>query len=153
MDTLFKITASSNTAQWPLLAVILLLLVMTGLFSFIYFKGTAGAIRVTDQFLELQAPFYGRIIPLAEIQIDQARIVNLTRQTLFAPRLRTNGIGLPGFQLGWFKLRSGQRALAFLTDRTRVVYLPTTQDYVLLVSLQEAGQFISRLRAMRRDEN
>ncbi|MCI0512718.1 PH domain-containing protein, partial [candidate division KSB1 bacterium] len=62
-------------------------------------------------------------------------------------------IGLPGFQLGWFKLRSGQRALAFLTDRTRVVYLPTTQDYVLLVSLQEAGQFISQLRAMRRDEN
>jgi hypothetical protein len=126
---------------------------MTSLFSYIYFKVTAGAMRVTDKFLKIQAPFYGRTISSAEIQIDQAGIVDLTQNPRLCPTLRTNGIGQPGFQPGWFKLRSGQRTLVFLTERTRVVYLPTTQDYVLLFSLQEAEQFITRLKAKGCDGN
>jgi hypothetical protein len=60
--------------------------------------------------------------------------------------LRTNGIGLPGYQVGWFRLKNGETALLYVTDESTVTYLPTTEHDVLLLSVENAEAFLQALR-------
>lgn len=52
-----------------------------------------------------------------------------------------------GFASGWFRLRDGSKALPYLTDRTRVVYVPTREDYSILPSSHEPERLLAALRA------
>jgi crotonobetainyl-CoA:carnitine CoA-transferase CaiB-like acyl-CoA transferase len=62
--------------------------------------------------------------------------------------MRTNGVGLPGYRAGWFRLRNGEKALAFVTDVHRVTYLRTTDGYSVLLSVEQPQQFASALQAL-----
>ena len=117
-------------------------------------KAIAGArnarFEISPQGLRLDGDFYGRLIPAAQLRIDEARRVDFERQPDFVPRRRTLGTGLPGYQAGWFRLRSGEKALLYLTDRNRAVYVPTTDGYSVLLSPSDPDAFLSALRALRR---
>jgi len=49
--------------------------------------------------------------------------------------VRTRGTGLPGYSAGWFRLRNGEKALCFLTDRSRLAYVPTRAGFSVLLSV------------------
>jgi hypothetical protein len=51
-------------------------------------------------------------------------------------KIRTNGIGLPNYHVGWMRLNNGNKALAYLTDKTNVVLIPT-KDYDILISTED----------------
>ena len=55
------------------------------------------------------------------------------------------GTALGGYSAGWFRLRSGEKALLYLTDRRRVVYIPTLDGYSLLLSQGEPRRFLDAL--------
>jgi hypothetical protein len=55
---------------------------------------------------------------------------------------------MPGYQAGWFRLRNGEKALVFVGDPTRVVFIPVRDGYSLLVSVAEADPFLSALRSV-----
>lgn len=99
--------------------------------------------------LRLRGDLYGRVIPANELRIDQARRVDLAATPELAPRWKTMGTGMPGYQAGWFRLRNGEKALLYLTDRTRAVFVPTTQGYGVLVSPADPDGFIRALKALR----
>jgi hypothetical protein len=65
-----------------------------------------------------------------------------------APAVRTSGIGLPGYGAGWFRLAGGARALVFATDRARLVRVPTTAGYVLLLSADDPDGLVGALRGL-----
>ena len=67
--------------------------------------------------------------------------MDLTESPNYRPVWRTNGAGLPGYGSGWFGLANGDQALIFVTDKRRVVYLPTREGYSLLLSVQEPDKF------------
>ncbi len=58
---------------------------------------------------------YGRTLPFDKLDVDGAAVVSLTG-TRYAPRARSNGVGLPGYKLGWFRLENGERGLLFVTE-------------------------------------
>ena len=89
---------------------------------------------------------YGRSVPRGELKLAEARAVDLEQEPTLKPRLRTNGVGLPNYRVGWFRLRDRERALCFLTSTDRVLYLPTTQSYALLVSAENPSALLSALR-------
>jgi hypothetical protein len=60
------------------------------------------------------------------------------------------GTGLPGYQAGWFRLRNGEKALVYLTDRRRAVYVPTTAGYDVLLSPEDPDGFLRALASLRR---
>jgi hypothetical protein len=64
------------------------------------------------------------------------------------PARRTVGTGLPGYRAGWFRLRNGEKALLYLTDTSRAVYIPTTAGYSVLLSPAQPDEFVSALRAI-----
>ena len=91
-------------------------------------------ISVGDGFLTVNSLFYGGKIPLGDINLDGVKSLNLRdeRDKDYKVTLRTNGIGLPGYLVGWMRLRNGRKALVYITDRTSVALIPTANFDVLV---------------------
>lgn len=92
------------------------------------------ALILTETELIFRTGFYARTLHRSSLRPEAALEISLIERQEFAPRWRTNGIGLPGFRAGWFRLRNKDKALVYLTDPFHVTYLPTSEGYVLLVS-------------------
>ena len=81
----------------------------------------------------------------------EARLVEAGKESDYAPKLRTNGTGLPGFACGWFKLANGSKALAFLTQPDQVVYLPLLDgDFVIMLSAEDGAGLLEELKNYHR---
>jgi hypothetical protein len=142
----FQITPPSPAATVLLAALTLLMAVLAIGFGWLTLSATRPSVVVGDTALTFKAPFYGRSIDLGELRIDEARVVNLDAGNDLRPGVRTNGIGLPGLGVGWFRLKNGEKALVAVSARDRVVYLPTDEGYSLLFSLERPEAFLERLR-------
>ena len=104
-------------------------------------------IEVTASELKVTGSVYGRALMRSDIKLDDARSVDLSRESPLTPVRRMNGVGLANYQVGWFRLKNGQRALCFLTRMDSVVYLPTKRSFVLLLSTSEPLQLLAALRS------
>ena len=69
---------------------------------------------------------------------------------LFDRSARTNGVGLPNYQGGWFRLKNGAKGLVFLTDSSRAVIVPTSEGYTLLASPEDPDGFLAALARLKR---
>ena len=98
--------------------------------------------------LHLATTFYRQSLSLAELRIDQARVVDLAERTEFKPLLKTNGVSLPGFHSGWFRLRNRSKAFVALAGGPRVLWLPTTRGFDLLLQPRNAQALLQRLREL-----
>ena len=114
------------------------LLLMLGLLALaiggLWFALHRGALILTETELIFRTGFYGRPLRRSSLRPDSTLEISLVDRRDLAPRWRTNGIGLPGFRAGWFRLRNNDKVLVLLTDPFHVTYLPTSEGYVLLVS-------------------
>jgi hypothetical protein len=81
------------------------------------------------------------------MQAARARRVDFAATPELRPGRRTMGTGLPGYQSGWFRLANGEKALLYLTDRRRAVYVPTSAGYSLLLSPDDPDAFLEALRS------
>src|SRR5689334_4032494 len=81
-------------------------------------------VEVTSHELKVSGSIYGRTLSRGDLELQEARSVDLRREPALTPVRRSNGVGLGNYQVGWFRLRNGQRALCFLTRRDSVLYLP-----------------------------
>jgi hypothetical protein len=103
-------------------------------------------VELSSEQITIRGDIYGRTIPLNELVVDKARKINLNETKEYQPRIRTNGIGLPGYLSGWFRLKNGGKALLFVTDWKAVIYLPTTKNYSLLMTIQDPDRFLEFLQ-------
>ena len=150
MERVFNIIPASSgpyTTIWIIsIAVIVILLLVAAMFISTGYQSRHLQFTVTDEGLRIHPGLYGRFIPWGDIDTSGVRVVNLNVETEYQPKWRTNGAGLPGFASGWFKLANKEKALVFLTDRNRVVYIPTNKDYSVLLSVREAEEFAGVLQ-------
>ena len=108
--------------------------------------GYASRFEVSAEGLRLRGDLWGRRIPASAIRGAEARLVDLSTSPELAPSWRTAGTALVSYNSGWFRLKNGEKALLYLTDRHSVAYIPTTLGYSLLLSPQEPERFLSRLK-------
>jgi len=87
--------------------------------------------------LTIKSGFYTRTIPLSSLRVSEGVVASLLEQRELGTRWRTNGIRVPGFRAGWFRLAKGEKAFVLLTDPRTVTYLPTRAGFSLLVSTGE----------------
>lgn len=104
------------------------------------------SVTVTGQTVQSRIPFYGRTIPIDRLNTGRASKVSLRRDDPHQLTWRTNGLGVPGYQVGWFRTRGAGRALAVVTSRD-VVTCPTLDGYTLVFSVADRDGFIATLRA------
>src|SRR4051812_35473452 len=100
-------------------------------------------LEVSDAGIRITGSMYGRLIPLAKL--GDARKLTPEDMPDYRTADRTDGVGLPNYLGGWFRLRNGSRALVFLTDSSRALIVPTTEDYTLLASPGDPDGFLSTL--------
>ncbi len=142
----FPIPAGGGRAVWFLIAVIAFLLAVAGMLGWVAWSVKHSRAEVSPQGLRLVGDLWGRTIPLERLRIDEARVINLDDEPSLRPTARTMGTGIGGFASGWFRLRNGEKALIYLTDRARVVYVPTRDGYSVMLSSSEPDRLLSALR-------
>jgi hypothetical protein len=132
-------------ALWLLWGVFALLLVLT--VGLAYLAWSTGNVRfeVSPAGLRISGDLFGRLVPGASLLADQAHAVDLARSSEYSPRRRTFGTAVPGYRSGWFRLKNGERALLFVTQPDRVVYVPTRDGYALLLSVEDPPAFLRAL--------
>lgn len=102
--------------------------------------------EVSPAGLRLRGDLYGRLIPATALRTEAARAVDLRAEAALQPVSRTGGTAVPGYRAGWFRLRNGERALLYLTDPTRVAYVPTRAGYSVLLSVADPAALLASLR-------
>jgi hypothetical protein len=133
---------------WMIILISLLALGLFVLFAGIYYSANKIQFMIDSNGLTItKAIFYGRTIPKAEIVPDRIQIVNLQKDRSFNPAIRTNGIGMPGFLSGWFRLKNKEKALLFVTDREKVLYIPT-KKYAILLSVPDPEAMRTKIQAV-----
>ena len=146
----FTIAPAGMKPLWVLIPVVLVVAVVLLVLTLSIIGSRTSRFEVSDAGLQVRGDIYGRFIPREQLRIEAARRVDFDRTEDLRPRLRTWGTGLPGYQSGWFRLRNGERALVYLTDRRKAVYVPTALGYSLLLSPDDPGAFLSALEAVGR---
>ena len=144
----FPIAPAASRYLWFLIPVLVLLVGAMALLVTSVRGARASTFEIRPDGLALHGDVYGRFIPRAQLQVALARRVDLATDEGLRPKWRRMGTGLPGYQAGWFRLRNGDKALLYLTDRTRAVYVPTTAGYSLLLSPADPDGFLARLRTV-----
>ncbi len=104
------------------------------------------AFTLTDTGLSIGPGFYSRTIPKEDINAEGVKVINLNVEKDYLPKWRTNGAGLPGYSAGWYKLQNKEKALVFVTDRSSVVYIPTTDNYSVMLSVREADVMVQAIQ-------
>lgn len=150
MDTQsFSIAPTAGRALWGLgLIAGTALLLVVGVMVASVLGSRSARFEVSAAGLRLRGDLYGRVIPADQLLSAEARRVDFTVTPELEPRIRTLGTGLPGYRAGWFRLRNGDSALLYLTDRSRAVYIPTSAGYGVLVSPSDPDGFVAAVRRL-----
>jgi hypothetical protein len=143
----FLIAPAAGRAIWPILLIPgFVLVLVAGLLGASVKGARTATFEVSPAGLRLRGDLYGRLIPADQVRGSLASRVDFATMPELTPVRRTIGTGLPGYKSGWFRLRNGERALLYLTDTNRAVYVPTTAGYSVLLSPQEPDEFLAAVR-------
>lgn len=109
------------------------------------------SVQLRDGVLDVRAAMYRKRVAVAELDLQRARVVDLQEHTELRPVFKTNGIFLPGYHAGHWRLREKLgKAFCLLTDRRRVLWLPARDgSSQLLLSLERPQALLDALRALR----
>jgi DNA-binding transcriptional regulator of glucitol operon len=144
--TVFPMIPAASKSLW-FFAIISLILV-GALLLMVWLAWSMQHVRftVSKDGLRLQGDLFGRLVPLKALKLDEAVVTNLSTDKEHQPKWRTMGTALPGYAAGWFKLRNGEKTLLFVTDKTRVARIPTTEGYSVMLSVSEPAELIDALK-------
>lgn len=87
------------------------------------------SVSLEDGVLNVRAfGFYRATIEAPIEVVARSRVVPLASLDAFTPKLRTNGVGLPGYLAGWFELRNGSRAFVLVQGSSPVRIFESVLD-------------------------
>lgn len=149
MTQVFPMIPAPGRSLLFLAAAGVLLVAVLALLGYVAYSARQTRFEVSPDGLRIAGDIYKRTIAIEQLRLSEARVLDLGREDELRPRFRTFGTGLPGYRSGWYRLRNRQKALLYVTDPTRVVYIPTTEGYVLMLSTPRPDSMLAALRAAR----
>jgi hypothetical protein len=142
----FPIARGSSATRWFIGGLFAFLVAIPLLIVVVSCWPWSGRFLVSPEGLKIEGSSYGRGFAMPVLRISEARRLSARDTSGYRPAWRTNGIGLPGYQAGWFQLRNQRKALLFVTDWSRSVIVPTEEGFTLLLSPDEPEEFLAALR-------
>jgi hypothetical protein len=121
---------------------------LAALFAWFAFAQRRSTITITDYHIILQAPIYGRTMERDHLIANSLRKLTMKEPERYRLALRTNGVSVPGYQLGWFRTKGAGRVLAAISGNDLVVW-QTSDDYGVIVSPEDRDGLIAALSAAR----
>jgi len=107
-------------------------------------------ITVAEDLLVIRNTVYGRQIREDALRLDEARIIDISKEAALVPTFRTNGVAIFKYRTGWFRLRDGEKALVFLGSGKNVLYVPTAEGYALMFDTPDAEKLLDSIMKLRR---
>lgn len=104
----------------------------------------AARLRIDGDRLIVGGGLYQETLRLSAIDVGAARRVPASEVGRVLG-VRTNGVGLPGLSLGWFRVGTAKKVFA-AAGNGDALYLPTTESFDLVVSPTDSAAFLSALR-------
>lgn len=109
---------------------------------------TRRSVRYDSGVLDIRATLYRRKIALDQIDLAQARVLDLREHPEFRPWLKTNGFAAPGLAAGHFRDRRKNRLFCLVTD-PRVLMLPLVDGKRVLISFRRPAAALEYLLGRR----
>jgi hypothetical protein len=134
-----------NPVPWWVVVIFGTALVPAGLLSTLAHRDVS---LKGDTLVVSAALIFARKVPVAELDLDKARIVDLGEHTEFRPMLQLGGFALPGFKAGHYLLRNRSRAFCVLTSFQRVLLLTQRNGKQLLLSPEHPQALLDALRQL-----
>ncbi len=147
MNMEFAIVPAGNSTAISVVVIAMLLLAAASLALSPAYGSRNVRFQISRAGLRVTGDLYGRLVPAAGIQAAAIRPLDFALEPQLQPRWRINGISVPGYRSGWFKLNNGEWGLLFVTDPQRVALVPTSAGYSVLLSVADPQQFVAALRA------
>ena len=131
-----------------------MIIAVLGLLSWVFYKAHYASIRLTPTTMLVDIPLYRVELSRQSLLTSEAKILNLDEDDAPKFSYRSNGVGMPGYSLGWFKLAEASESIASehiasallsVTNRERVLVLPTTEGYLLILSLEQPEALLAGL--------
>lgn len=144
----FAMIPANSTSYYFVIPVALVMLLGFVLLSWTVYGSTHTTFHVSGGTLRIKGPIYGRSISAEKLRWSDARKVDLNQNSGLKLRFKLNGSGLPGFSSGWYRLIDGTKALVFVTDLSKVVAIPTTEGYTVLLSVADPDGFLAAARVV-----
>jgi hypothetical protein len=110
---------------------------------------TRRSVHCDGKVLDIRATLYRRRIALDQIDLAQARVLDLREHSEFRPWLKTNGFAVPGLAAGHFRDRRKNRLFCLVTD-PKVLMLPLADGRRLLISFRRPAAALDYLLGRRR---
>ncbi len=117
------------------------------LFTIFYYRSQTSRLVLSPTKLQIFGDVTNYTVQLENLQLEQARILDLRLEPKLHAAFRTWGTGLPKYATGYFTLANEQKAFIFVSDDTRVVYIPAIQGEDILLSLEQPEEFMVALKA------
>lgn len=133
----------SGPALWIALVI---LLSLSGLFTWLMIGQLRSRVVVRADGLLIDVPLYRRTEAWKGLKVEEAEIIQDPLPDTWKLKWRMNGIGLPGYMVGWFSTRTGERVFAAMT-KAPIVRIPTTGRHHLLLSVDDPEGFLKALKA------
>lgn len=145
MTETFPMVPAASRSLVVVIPVAVVLGFIAGLLIYSLYSPRHVRFEVSRGTLRIRGDIYGRKIPLSDLELAGARVVDLTADESLRPMAKTNGTGLPGYKAGWFMLADGSKALLFVTDRKQVVAVPDRKGWLLMMSVSNPSRFLDAL--------
>lgn len=121
------------------------LLIALPIMGFITYSISFPSITLSDGQLTVNAGLYSHSVSLSDINKDSTRLVELENEPSLSLGMRTNGIGLFSYNVGYFNLKNGQAAFVVL-EGSRAVIVPTNNGVTFLLSTDDASKLIATIQ-------
>jgi len=149
MQETFPMIPAGNGMAWLTGVVALVLVAVLGLLAWMAVAAKHVDFVVEPGRLAIRGGPYGRGIALSDLDLERARVVDLSQESDLRARWKTNGAAMPGLAMGWFRLKDKSKALLFVTDKSRVLHVPTRLGWSLQLSTAEPERLLESLKRAR----
>jgi len=139
--------AKSNAAsgQVGVVIVVSVTLLLAAL-SFTYSPGPP-KYTITSNGLTIHDWLYPVTLTSADVDVESVRVVDIDEDARWRPMRRTNGVGLPHYHSGWFRLAGGEKVRMYWSDGRRLVLLPPKGEAApVLLEVSQPAAFIQQVQ-------
>ena len=113
-------------------------------FSWLWYQGQSANITLNMTQFSLNVPFYGTTMPRSDILVTGVRVWDAEQEPELKPDIRSNGFDVPGFQLGWYRLNDGQKALV-VAGQGQWLVIPTRQEYIIMITTEDPERLLKAI--------
>lgn len=91
--------------------------------------------------------FISTFLAIWSVDTERIQVVDIGKGSHWSPTSRTNGVGLPHYHAGWFRVAGGEKVRMYRADSQRLVLLPPIAGGApVLMEVKQPEAFVQELR-------